>query len=476
MKMKTSHNINDTLTYTLKGAQLYAGTARCDITPPVGIYARMWGAAEHDKAEGVHKPITATVIIFRENPDAPPLLLIALDWVYVCGQKELELLRQPLLPMVDGDTARIIFACSHTHATGMMSLERSNLPGGELIKPYLEQTRDRIATAAERAIEQSIHTKSALTWSAGHCNLAANRDLPEPGASENEPREVCGFNPAGAANDTLLVGRITNDSNESIIATIVNYACHPTTLAWENKLLSPDYIGAMRELVEANTNSAPCAFIQGASGNLAPGYQYVKDATVADKHGRQLGFAVLSALESMLAPGEELVYDGVVESGAPLAIWKPRRTELSSVIKALELKVDLPLKPLPSMQELKEQLKTCEDRVRRERLTRKLALVQSLGNGKTTNISTWIWRVGQSLFVAFPGEPYPKYQQALRERFPNFAVIVSNVSNGASGYLYPKALATRDIYPVWQSPFAPTALDTLIEATASGLESLMDDV
>ena len=33
------------------------GVARRDVTPPVGIYARMWGAAKHDQAEGVHKPL-----------------------------------------------------------------------------------------------------------------------------------------------------------------------------------------------------------------------------------------------------------------------------------------------------------------------------------------------------------------------------------------------------------------------------------
>ena len=39
-----------------------AGVARGDITPPVGIYHRMWGAASHDRSTGVHRPLTATVL------------------------------------------------------------------------------------------------------------------------------------------------------------------------------------------------------------------------------------------------------------------------------------------------------------------------------------------------------------------------------------------------------------------------------
>src|SRR5205809_7772519 len=39
-----------------------AGVARGDITPPVGIYHRMWGAATHDRATAVHRPLLATLL------------------------------------------------------------------------------------------------------------------------------------------------------------------------------------------------------------------------------------------------------------------------------------------------------------------------------------------------------------------------------------------------------------------------------
>ena len=41
------------------------GIARCDVTPPVGIYHRMWGAATHDRATGVHRPLSATAVDWR---------------------------------------------------------------------------------------------------------------------------------------------------------------------------------------------------------------------------------------------------------------------------------------------------------------------------------------------------------------------------------------------------------------------------
>jgi len=57
-------NKNTTAVDTPQGF-CHFGQARCDITPPVGIYHRMWGAALHDQAEGVHRPLTATALVFQ---------------------------------------------------------------------------------------------------------------------------------------------------------------------------------------------------------------------------------------------------------------------------------------------------------------------------------------------------------------------------------------------------------------------------
>ena len=47
-----------------------AGVARCDITPPIGIYHRMWGAALQDQATGVHRPLEATLLWIEPHPPA----------------------------------------------------------------------------------------------------------------------------------------------------------------------------------------------------------------------------------------------------------------------------------------------------------------------------------------------------------------------------------------------------------------------
>ena len=60
--------------------------SRREITPPIGIYGRMWGASNHDQSEGTHKSLYVTAIR--------------------------------------------MLACSHTHASPWFARSRSHLPSG----------------------------------------------------------------------------------------------------------------------------------------------------------------------------------------------------------------------------------------------------------------------------------------------------------------------------------------------------------
>ncbi len=438
------------------------GVARRDTTPPVGIYSRMWGAASHDQADGVHRPLCATVLALRASREAPLRLLVALDLGMlgdIGSPSDGERVLAPLYEALHLEPGQVIVNCSHTHAGPSTATARGHLPGGGLIAPYLDRLGKALADAAREAVTQL--TPATLSFASGRCDLAANRDLPDPSGRK---RVVCGYNPAAAADDTLLVGRVTDDADGGVIATLVNYACHPTTLAWENHLLSPDYVGALRELVEQHSGGAPCLFLQGASGELSPAHQYVGDPAVADQHGRRLGFAALATLSGMLAPGQALAYATVVQSGAPLAVWRPAPFAPPRSLAGGAIAVSLPLKPLPPLAELERELAATSDRVGAERLFRKSRIVESLGGGGNTPVPAWVWRAGQVLFVAHPNEAYSSFQQELRGVFPDCAVVVMNTSGHELGYLHPAALAGADVYQVWQTPFAAGALEILTDA------------
>ncbi len=444
------------------------GIARADITPPVGIYARNWGAAKHDVAESIHRPLSLTVLTLASQSDDRPLVLVDADLGW---WRPLELFRRfqrRLLDELSLDSSQLVFALTHTHASAPLMDPDPSLPGSDLVGPWMESIYQATRSSIRQAVTDSF--EATLDWHVGRCGLAAVRDLPDPDPGQD--RMLCGFNPDRQADDTLVVGRITDDSN-TLRATLVNYACHPTTLAWDNISISPDYIGAMRATME-DTTGATAFFLQGASGDLAPRYQYVGDPDVADRHGRQLAHAALATLNDMEPAGMQLCFDSVMESGAPLAVWRHQPRQVSTELRASETTVDLELKDWPTADQLEQQRLACDDRALEERLRRRRDIRRSLGDGRTFPVPVHVWRIGDAILVGCCCEAYSRLQQRLRARFSDRTVICMNLINGSIGYLPPSDLYDEDVYPVWQTPFASGSLERMIAAMTHSVEEVLD--
>jgi hypothetical protein len=453
------------------------GVARDDITPPVGIYHRMWGAATHDRSTGVHRPLTATAVCFRSF-DGNEQVLVALDHCLLWGVE-----MESLLAAVCGDTGLSVdcltVAFSHTHGAGLMGRERAALPGGDLIAPYLTS----LAATASRLVHEARGSLRPVTLLAatGRCDLSAHRDLWDAASSQY----VCGFNPDGPADDTVLVARAVEDSGRPV-ATFVNYACHPTTLAWQNTLVSPDYPGALREVVEGATG-VPCIFLQGASGDLGPREGFVGDPAVADRNGRQLGYAVLSALEKMPAPGTTFVYTGPVVSGATIGTWahQPLAEDAAAAKSSwwrsrnevdLPYRDDMPTADQAASERVRWQseeevatragdaVRARDCRAMAERMTRWLTRLAVLPPGRTFPLPVTLWQTGDVVWVAVEGEHYQTLQQSLRQRFPGVPLFVITLANGSRvAYLTPREFYGKGIYQESIAVLAPGCLETLVE-------------
>ena len=102
--------------------------------------------------------------------------------------------------------------------------------------------------------------------------------------------------------------------------------------------ISPDFIGSSREIVEA-TYGGTAIFLQGASGDIGPMISYSADPASADRNGRMLGYAVCSAVESLLPPGTGLRYNGAIVSGATLAGWSEAPVKIAGAVGVLRSEV-----------------------------------------------------------------------------------------------------------------------------------------
>ena len=115
------------------------GVARHDVTPPVGIYARSWGAATHEVAEGVHRPLTATAAVFAPlDGDGPELALVALDIGWLQYAPDELGLRAAIQERTGLGEEQLLVSMSHTHAGANANSQLDDKPGVELIQPYLD--------------------------------------------------------------------------------------------------------------------------------------------------------------------------------------------------------------------------------------------------------------------------------------------------------------------------------------------------
>lgn len=460
--------------------------AWADITPPVGIYHRMWGAAKHERATGVHRPLRVTVAVFAaDGRTASPetrQILLAVDHC-VLGAVEHEQLVTHVAQASGQPKETILVVFSHTHGAGLMGLERASLPGGDLIPDYLRSVGRCVGELVKECLGRLA--PAGIVYGQGRCSLAAHRDF----FDEGQKQFVCGFNPGAPADDTVLVARVT-DAGGQLLATVVNYACHPTTLAWDNTLISPDYIGAMREVVEQATG-APCLFLQGASGELGPREGYVGDPAVADRNGRQLGFAALSALAALPAAGTHFRYTGPVVSGATLGAWAheplpAKEAERKKLWEIWRWREPLPYRPgRPTAEQVETELKQFQAdenaaraagnteraagcRAMAERKRRLLHRLSQLPPGNAFPLQVVLWRMGDAFWLGAQGESYSLLQTELRRRFPAAPIIVASVAaDWGASYLPPAPIYGTGIYQESIAVVAAGGLEQLIESIAT---------
>ena len=125
--------------------------------------------------------------------------------------------------------------------------------------------------------------------------------------------------------------------------------------------------------------------------------------------------------------------------------------------------MELPLKHLPSVMEIEEQLQNCSDRVLKERLWRQRSVRRLVGDGQNAHFGVWLWRLGDSILIGHPNEAYSSFQIDLRKMLAPYPVAVMNITNGSIGYLPPQELFDYELYQVWQTPFASGGLELMTD-------------
>jgi hypothetical protein len=306
---------------------------------------------------------------------------------------------------------------------------------------------------------------------------------------DQQGRTFVGCNPEGFCDRTVHLLRFDDEAGEPI-ATILHYACHPTTMGWQNEWVTPDYPGQAKETVE-RTFGGTCLFLQGAAGNLGPKRGFTGDLSVYRRLGTILGLEAAKLAWNTDTQPSTLALRGIQESGARIGLYEEVATPTQRpVLGVLTSSVDLPVAVHPDPEEAERR--SAALRAHAAELREKGASEHELrdANARATQAgmaaerarlyhgkSVVPWpvqaiRIGEAALVGIAGEPFAEIGARIRNLSPFSHTLVSGYTNGGFGYIPTADAWEGGGYEVETTPFTPGVADALVEGVAGLLHRI----
>ncbi len=258
-------------------AELRAGAATIDITPTEPV--PMWGYGSRHAAPstGTADPLLAKAVVIAVGETK--LAIVGLD----LGRSPTEVGLQQIRKAIQAKAGieHSLIAGSHTHHGPVVEL--CNEPGkGQGRYDAAVRYAGFLAEQIEKVILEADGNLVPATVAAGSVELEGfNRNR----HSKIQPVPV---------DRRLGVLRLDDAASGTPVAVLVNFTAHPTSIPDDTMTFSADYIGSMRETIEAKLGGT-AVFMQGASGDLSTD----RNGQDHRAYGAALGRAAVELAESL---------------------------------------------------------------------------------------------------------------------------------------------------------------------------------
>ena len=456
---------------------LLAGVARADITQPAGIAHLNWGSQTHVEASGIDPAgMYATALVLSDGKQK--FAMVDIDRLGVSG---LDTAIQRASGLTGIPAAHIRLGATHTHAGPAYQEEKGPVgkdPAKHLpvIEAYERALIDKIAGVVFEANSRLRPVHAYGKKGTGTINI--NRRMPAQG---NWPPAV-GSNPAGFTDRDLVVIRL-DDSNGNPYAVLVNYQCHGIVLTYDNKLISPDWVGMVRKVVENALPGALSLYFQGAAGDQGPVEWGTGDVSVAHRLGSILGHQAAALAIEVETVKRTPRLEGYIESTAYAANerWRvegPREATLRFASRIVE--VPRRRYSPEEIGRMERQVAEARQRVEKEKLSgdawrmyqaearlRRFAnlLEQWKRPYDTTPLAVEVQalRIGEMALLAMPGEPFARIGADIRKASPFPVTMFCGYSSGRGGdYIPMESDYPHGGYEVERTPYGIGAAEKLI--------------
>lgn len=395
-------------------------------TPMAGYAARVGGVT------GELDPLTVGALVLTVGHAS--FVLIAADLAAVDAS-----LVDEVAAAAGLDRDALAMCASHTHAGPAGVIARMHPSDGDGLIPALRAAFVAACVSVIDAARASSEPVELLFGQAESEGLAANRNALE---GPFDPR-------VSVLATRNRAGRLTS--------MVTQFACHPTILSAENRLVSADFPGAYRRAIEAQAwagGESPVAlFVNGAAGDVSTRFtRQSQDMSEVERVGRGVALAAIRALDDArpLAPEIELARVSVTLT--------PRSLDDLSVVGSG-----------PSSGDSVAERRKAETRAQGAMLLERLA--QAGPDAIRHAFDVPVWRLGELRLVGIPGELFASLGARIGASASE-PVLVLGYANGYVGYLVDSAAEEAGTYEALASPFARGSGDLVVGGAVGALSRL----
>lgn len=385
------------------------GVERITPVPPKGQWLAGLGDPEDKRiSEGVHDDIYCRALALSDGKTTVVLAVCDLIGLFHHDILDIRSRVKGIPP------ENILIGCTHVHsAPDTLGLWGPARDKSGVDPRYL----DFLKRQAARAIQQAVDTLEPA-------RLRFARAWSPPKTSRN-------FNDPEIKDDEISLLQALRP-NGQVIATLVNWACHPEVLWTDNRLITSDYVHFLREAVE-KAQGGVALFFNGALGGMVS----------PDNEGRhtfaeaqRIGQAVAQAVNAALQGAEE----------APEALLRLGRSVFTIPVQ------NPGLEPLLRLGVLRRGPEESPDAVQTE---------------------VYALQVGPAQFATLPGEALPAVGFLVKTMMDGKYKFLLGLTMDELGYLLPETAINMEKYAYEQSMSVnPHAVEFILPQVRKALDEV----
>ncbi|WP_002150443.1 neutral/alkaline non-lysosomal ceramidase N-terminal domain-containing protein [Bacillus cereus] len=406
------------------------GVCQVDITPPLGI--DFIGYHRDTGINNIEEHIYGTIFVFEK--DEVKTVFISIDNIGMLVE-DTNIIRERVASELHVPFEQITVVYTHTHSGP------ETVGDHPLIKSYKMILLNNVV---QGAITANNNMRSCeVGWGVTTGEIGVNRRERTP-----DGKAKMGINIEGIVDKRIGVLAMKNAESKELAGIVVFCTAHPNVLKGDSDVLSADYPGMTREILEKIVN-CPVIIVQGAAGNVNAKYRGSREAL------KQMAYMLSGHVLTML----------------PTVTYSPI-VNLRTISSTMQMK----LKDIPEIDEIRGMARLVERQWgvnTDEWLT--IVLEKHKQNIRQLSIAleVQLLQINDGMFAGIPMEPFSETALEMKESLQNEQAFFGGYTNGYIGYLPSKEEYAYGGYEVELNPVVYGQVTNLLMPPAENTAELI---